>query len=98
MTPQEAHKAWQEAEEAYHEESRRYFVIRDASEPFEPVKAAAELTALREAAQAAQDAYVEAVASQAKDPGDAANDSLGCEGTTPPARRVRPEPFLPVPW
>ena len=66
MTPQEAHKAWQQAEEAYHEESRRYFVLRDASEPFEPVKAAAELTALREAAQAAQDAYVHAVASQAQ--------------------------------
>ena len=66
MTPQEAHKAWQQAEEAYHEESRRYFVIRDASEPFDPAKAAAELTALRQAAQAAQDAYVEAVASQAK--------------------------------
>ncbi len=66
MTPQEAHKVWQQAEEAYHEESRRYFVIRDASAPFEPQKAAAELTALREAAQAAQDAYVHAVASQAK--------------------------------
>ena len=66
MTPQEAHKVWQQAEEAYHEESRRYFVIRDASEPFEPMQAAADLTALREAAQAAQDAYVEAVASQAR--------------------------------
>ena len=66
MTPHEAHKAWQQAEEAYHEESRRYFVLRDASEPFEPVKAAAELTALREAAQTAQDAYVHAVASQAQ--------------------------------
>ena len=65
MTPQEAHRAWKQAEEAYHEESRRYFVLRDASAPFEPVKAAAELTALRDAAQAAQDAYVEAVASQA---------------------------------
>jgi hypothetical protein len=65
MTPQEAHKAWQHAEEAYHEESRRYFVIRDASEPFEPMKAAAELTALRQAAQSAQDAYVQAVATQA---------------------------------
>ena len=69
MTPQEAHKAWQQAEEAYHEESRRYFVIRDASEPFEPKKAAAELTALRQAAQAAQDAYVQAVASQVKQGG-----------------------------
>ena len=28
--------------------SRAYFVVRDASEPFEPVKAAAELTALRQ--------------------------------------------------
>ena len=64
MTPQEAHQAWQRAEEAYHQESRRYFVLRDASEPFEPVRAAAELTALREAAQAAQDAYVRAVANQ----------------------------------
>ena len=58
-------KAWQQAEEAYHEESRRYFVIRDASGPFDPEKAAAELTALRQAAQAAQDAYVRAVASHA---------------------------------
>ena len=66
MTPHEAHQAWRQAEEAYHEESRRYFVIRDASEPFEPLKAAAELTALRAAAQAAQDAYVHAVASQAE--------------------------------
>ena len=66
MTPQEAHRAWRQAEEVYHEESRRYFVLRDASEPFAPLKAAGELTALREAAQAAQDAYVQAVASQAE--------------------------------
>ena len=54
MTPQEAHRAWKQAEEAYHEESRRYFVLRDASAPFEQVKATAELTALRDAAQAAR--------------------------------------------
>ena len=64
MTPQEAHKAWQRAEDAYQEEAGRYFVLRDASEPFDPEKAAAELTALRKATQAAQDAYVQAVARQ----------------------------------
>jgi hypothetical protein len=65
MTPQEAHQVWRHAEEAYHQESRGYFVIRDASVPFDPVQAAAALTALRVAAQAAQDAYVQAVANQA---------------------------------
>jgi hypothetical protein len=66
MTPQEAHEAWRQAEEAYHEESLRYFVLRDASEPFKPLQAAAELTALRAAAQAAQDAYVQAVAGRSR--------------------------------
>ena len=70
MTPHEAHEAWQRAETAYSEESDRYVVIRDASEPLGPLSlsstnAAAELTALRDAAQAAQDAYVQAIASQA---------------------------------
>jgi len=72
MTPQEAHKAWRKAERKYRTESRKYFRVQDASEPYESPelifteKAAADLTALREAAQAAQDAFVAAVVAAGK--------------------------------
>lgn len=68
MTPEDAHEVWRKAEDAYRHEYDRYFVIQDASEPQRlpeltfNEQAADELTALREAAQAAQDAFVAAIA------------------------------------
>ena len=71
MTLQEriavAHEAWIDAELAAAAESARYIVIHDASEPNRQPElvltdhAAGKLTALRRAAQAAQDAYVDAI-------------------------------------
>ena len=60
--------AWRDAEVIAHTEAARYIVVQDASEPHRmpertfTAEAAAELSALREAAQSAQDAYVQAIA------------------------------------
>ena len=71
MTLQEriavAHEAWVDAELAAAEASARYIVVHDVSELHRQPEliltdyAAEKLTALRQAAQAAQDAYMDAV-------------------------------------
>lgn len=69
MTPEEerrvtaAHEAWTEAEDTYHRESDKYVSVAWVGQPLKmpekvhTLESLEELTALREAAQAAQDEF-----------------------------------------